>query len=89
MTTIPINAVGQKENLSPVPRFDENRFPMIPRRPLNIKSPIKCKDNSNLDSLPGCTHRIASRIERHTSVDGGAALWLRNDCEYVGAIHVR
>jgi len=89
MTTIPINAVGQEANLNLIPRFDENRFPIIPRRPLNIEPPIKCKDNSNLDSLPGCTHRIASRIERHTSVDGGAALRLRNDCEYVGAIHVR
>ena len=89
MTAIPINAVGQEANLNFIPRFDGNRFPMIARRLLNLKPPIKCKDNSNLDSLPGCTHRIASRIERHTSVDGGAALWLRNDCEYVGAIHVR
>jgi hypothetical protein len=57
MTTIPINAVGQEANLNFIPRFDENRFPMIPRRPLNIKPPIQCKDNSNSDSLPGRTHR--------------------------------
>ena len=30
MTTIPISAVGQEENLSPVPRSDENGFLMIP-----------------------------------------------------------
>jgi hypothetical protein len=57
MTTIPINAVGQEAKLNFIPRFDENRFPMIPRRPLNIKPPIQCKDNFNSDSLPGRTHR--------------------------------
>jgi hypothetical protein len=30
MTTIPISAVGQEENLSPFPYSDENGFLMIP-----------------------------------------------------------
>ena len=88
MTTIPINAFDQEANLNFIPRFDENRFPMIPRRPLNIKSPIKCKDIPIWIRYP-VAHQIVSGIERHTSVDGGAAPWLRNDCEYVDAIHVR
>jgi hypothetical protein len=51
MITIPIIAVGQEANLNFIPRFDENRFPMIARRPLNIKPPIKCKDKVVLDLL--------------------------------------